>query len=1556
MSLRLASALAEIIYTTTGQRREEGRMARQKQSALLAAVVSLFVLTPFVATLVVTPAQATTVGVPLAPLKQAIALAAAEFAEPLVVTSPTDATEDQALLQALASYNRRHQPEDVSALTAFLVVHPHSGWAAALFTNVGLSDLHYGYFSRAADAWQHAWEEGKDASDPASRALVDRAVGELARLYANLGHTDDLGTLFDQIGGRAVSGSATEAIQAAREQLTLVRSDPRHLFNCGPLALRSLMLAEHARPETLSSLLFYNAGLDGTSLAELGELAQRLTLDHRLIRREPGQAVPVPSIVHWKVGHFAAIIGKANGRYHVQDAVFASSDIWVTAAALDAEASGYFLVPSNAEVAAATWKTVDTTEAGKVWGKGPTNGTRQGGAGDPNANKPAPEMPVPNIPKLGGRTPWPANEGCPLCIYNIKESSVSVSLSDIPVGYVPPIGPSMKIGISYNQREDSQPANFNYFNVGPKWTLSWLSYVIDDPTNPGANVSRVMGEGGAFYYIGFNTARKTFAAQDNDGSILAIASQSPISYRRQLRDGTVEIYAQANGSASYPRKIFLSQIVDPQGNAATLHYDAQQRLTSITDAVGRDTTFTYGMPARPLLVTKITDPFSRSATLTYDGNGRLSSITDIIGLTSRFTYDDNSLVNSLTTPYGTTRFSYTAPGTSSPPRFVQVTDPLGYKEREEWLEPAPVPASDPATKVPVGMPLPPLNAYLTYRDGFHWDKHAYVAAGCTDTGGCDYSKARMRHFVHMPGASIKGTAIESEKNALENRVWFNYPGQTAPSYFGGTYNKPIAIGRVLDDGSSQISQFSYDSSGYNLTQAIDPLGRTTSYAYANSIDLAAISQVTEFGTVSTLAQFIYNAHHRPLLYTDAAGRRATYEYNAKGQLISATDPLEQKTTYQYDANANLTSIVNANEANAGSYTYDSHARVRTYTDSEGWSVTYEYDAADRLTTISYPDSTTDRFTYDKLDLASYKDREGRQWQYDHDANRRLTKITDPMRHETLLGYNEIGELTSLADPKGNVTAWTYDIQGRLTAKTYADQSTLTYTYENTTSRLKSVLDALGQTKQYGYALDDKLISLSYLNAVNPTQNVGFNYDVYFPRLASMTSGIGTTTYSYYPSFVDGAQQPRQECFTATGATSCSHEIDYAYDGLGRLSGRTIAGSGPETFQYDAIGRIIDHSSDLGSFALSYLGQTEQLVERKLLPTTSNLKTTWSYLDNTHDRRLSAISNTGLATSQFTNFAFTTTPENFISGIMQTSDASVSTPGTLSQTASVNNLNQLTIVNGQGYSYDHNGNLLSDGQRSYSWDAENRLIKITYPAQSGKQTQFSYDGFGRRVAIGTTPAGGGSSTTTNYLWCGDRICQARSAAGSPQLSYFDEGEFLTGSPGQSLYYGVDQIGSVRRVFASASSAPTNDYDPFGVPLQGTAPTTDFGFAGMVADRDSSLGLTWYRAYDPVVGRWLSRDPQDELNGGQQNLYVYATNSPLSNIDLDGRASQSLPLNGPPGGSLSLPGQQIRIYNMGGAPFCDIDLNPNQDHGAGTPHLHFWQGSTRLPGIPIPDRYR
>jgi YD repeat-containing protein len=974
--------------------------------------------------------------------------AAARFPEPLIRTTPTTRSEDDALLQALAAFERRAEPDDFASLTGFLEAHPDSSWRVALLTNLGLSYLHYGYYSNALDTLAAAWREGKAVGGVQSTALVDRAVGELALLHARLGHMEDVAALLEDIGDRPVTGPSTTTVQLAREALWVMKNDPKHMWICGVLALKFLMLADKASPEQVDFLQKYRADSpQGVSLAQLERLAEQAGTPYVAVFRNAGQPVPVPSVMHWKAGHYAAILSEENGVYRVYDPVLGLGDRSITAGAIKAEASGYYLVRAD-KAEGGQWRKVASEEAGEVWGAGPTNGPPPDFSGGSPAGPP---------PDCGGMTS-----------YNISELAVGVILTDSPCGYVPPKGPSAKVAITYSQWEASQPAVFSFFNISPKWTFNWATYIQDDPHSVGSNVIRYRPTGGDSPESGYKSG--TLAPDELDASVLVLASQNPVVYRRQLRDGTVETYAQSDGAASYPRHVFLNSITDPQGNTLTLNYRVvsnQVLLTSLTDATGRQTTFSYGVAGSPLLITRITDPFGRSANLDYDAEGRLISITDVLGLKSSFTYGANSLVNSLTTPYGTTTFAY---GGSGNTRFVQVTDPLGYNEREETLQPAPVPFSDPANTVPQGI-VSPFNQYLNYRDSFHWDKHAYVVAACKATGGCNYGLARITHFTHdVNNINMTWESIENRKYPLENRIWNNLPGQNSNSNCSigtacaGTYDQPSAVGRVLDDGSTQLSQYAYNGAG-NLAGFVDPAGRTTNFTYApNMIDLVEVDQVIGQSSVP-VAQYTYNQQHRPLTYTDAALQVTQYSYNGAGQLTQIALPLGRVWKMSYDALGRLTSVVNPNGVAQVSYTYDAFDRVATATDSEGYTQRYAYDAADRVTQIAYLDGTTRTYAYKSLDLVSATDRQGRTTQWRYDANRNLVSISNPL--DVGYAYFENGALKSVTDSNGNTTSWTVDVQSRVTQKQYADGTQLNFAYEATTSRLKSITDALGQVKQFG---------------------------------------------------------------------------------------------------------------------------------------------------------------------------------------------------------------------------------------------------------------------------------------------------------------------------------------------------------------------------------------------------------------------------------------------------------------------------------------------------------
>ena len=144
----------------------------------------------------------------------------------------------------------------------------------------------------------------------------------------------------------------------------------------------------------------------------------------------------------------------------------------------------------------------------------------------------------------------------------------------------------------------------------------------------------------------------------NIRSTLVKVSESPVRYERRLPNGTVEVYALSDGAPSGQRQIFLTELVDPQGQGLQFTWDAYPRLLAITDAVGQVTTFEYADSTDALKVTAVEDPFGRRATFTYNPAGQLASITDVLGLTSSFTYGENDFATSLTTPYGTTSFRH----------------------------------------------------------------------------------------------------------------------------------------------------------------------------------------------------------------------------------------------------------------------------------------------------------------------------------------------------------------------------------------------------------------------------------------------------------------------------------------------------------------------------------------------------------------------------------------------------------------------------------------------------------------------------------------------------------------------------------------------------------------------------------------------------------------------------------------------------------------------------------------------------------------------------------
>jgi RHS repeat-associated protein len=80
-----------------------------------------------------------------------------------------------------------------------------------------------------------------------------------------------------------------------------------------------------------------------------------------------------------------------------------------------------------------------------------------------------------------------------------------------------------------------------------------------------------------------------------------------------------------------------------------------------------------------------------------------------------------------------------------------------------------------------------------------------------------------------------------------------------------------------------------------------------------------------------------------------------------------------------------------------------------------------------------------------------------------------------------------------------------------------------------------------------------------------------------------------------------------------------------------------------------------------------------------------------------------------------------------------------------------------------------------------------------------------------------------------------------------------------------------------------------YTPYGEAQNRTVDGP--GYTSHVADGNTGLVYMQQRYYDPVVGRFLSRDPVgvSAASGGNFNRYWYANNNPYTYTDPDGRAA-------------------------------------------------------------------
>ena len=527
----------------------------------------------------------------------------------------------------------------------------------------------------------------------------------------------------------------------------------------------------------------------------------------------------------------------------------------------------------------------------------------------------------------------------------------------------------------------------------------------------------------------------------------------------------------------------------------------------------------------------------------------------------------------------------------------------------------------------------------------------------------------------------------------------------------------------------------------------------------------------------------------------------------------------------------------------------------------------------------------------------------------------------------------------------NVTVYDAGLTGGSESVTYTVLSGDTLT--TITSGLASAINADTNLQGIGVSATSSSTLLSLTSvSVNSTSYVvgrgtgatetivlGLNPNgVQTAALAGSKTTGDTVTITVYDAGISGGSKP--ETYTVLSGdtlTSIAAGLAGVINGDSTLSALGISATSAST-----VLRIRSTSNNATTYAKSTSsGATETIT---LGYSTGVTRSTYNNLNE-----LTAIAGGGATRFQgTTNKAIkSATVNSTVAGTVPSStsffaNAALSTGNTAATVNAVDGANnsltntyQVSVNGGSSASltYDANGNMTSDGTNSYAWDAENRLIKITYPG-SGNNSQFAYDGFGRNVSIIET-TGGSVTSTKQFVWTRYGRREARDGSGNVLAQYFHKGQTISG---MKYFWVKEHPGSVREMTDNSGTTQAEyNYDPFGrvSKILENVPS-DFGYAGYYLHARSGLNLTLLRAYNPNTGSWISRDPIAETGG--INLFAYVSNMPTLFSDPLGLAKKPRDMTCAELGEAIAErvAELARRNNEMGRNTGDVHLNPDDGH--------------------------
>jgi len=377
----------------------------------------------------------------------------------------------------------------------------------------------------------------------------------------------------------------------------------------------------------------------------------------------------------------------------------------------------------------------------------------------------------------------------------------------------------------------------------------------------------------------------------------------------------------------------------PEQQTTTYHYYADNLLKSVTDPLGRTTSYVYDINNDVTQVTRLSGtPNAITTTFTYEpAHNQVATATDPLGHTTTFDDNNGNLVAVINPLSQETSFTYNAAGQP-----LSATDALNNKTSFTYDSGDLVSITDPLSRTATRF-LDGAGRLVTVTNPLGQStRNAYDALN-------EITK------VTDPAGNVSNFTYDGNGNLLS---------VTDANSHSTTYTYD-SMDRLLTrtDPLTNTERYQYDTAG-NLSQFTDRRGKITTYSYDSLNRKTLVGFGTSAGlpnTYDSTIAYSYDAGNRLLNVVDSTAGTITPEFDVLDRLISEQTP-QGTVSYSYDLAGRRTQMTAAGQA-AVNYSYDDGNRTTQI--SQGSStVSFAYDPGNRRTSLTLPNGIVMSYSYD----------------------------------------------------------------------------------------------------------------------------------------------------------------------------------------------------------------------------------------------------------------------------------------------------------------------------------------------------------------------------------------------------------------------------------------------------------------------------------------------------------------------------------------------------------------------------------------------------------------